>query len=79
MSSSSADGAAISEHRVYCIDDIVTFNTQTSTQWDGFRHFAYKHWPEKDVYTYHGGMTEAEALDVTNHKYGTQSKSSSCL
>ena len=54
-------------------DDMVTFNTQSSSQWDGFRHFAYKHWPEKDVYTYHGGMTEAEALDTTNHKYGTQS------
>ncbi|KFY23351.1 hypothetical protein V491_02588 [Pseudogymnoascus sp. VKM F-3775] len=23
-------------------DDIITFNTQTSTQWDSFRHFAYQ-------------------------------------
>lgn len=23
-------------------DDILTFNTQSSSQWDGFRHFGYQ-------------------------------------
>ncbi|OCF35856.1 hypothetical protein I317_05078 [Kwoniella heveanensis CBS 569] len=59
-------------HRVYCIDDVVTFNTQTSTQWDGFRHFPYKHYPKQDQYTYHGGMTEEEAKDPSVTKYGVQ-------
>ncbi|KAJ5125118.1 hypothetical protein N7448_004444 [Penicillium atrosanguineum] len=31
-------------------DDIITFNTQGSSQWDGFRHFAY----QKEGYFYNG-------------------------
>ncbi|KAK5995470.1 hypothetical protein PT974_03878 [Cladobotryum mycophilum] len=36
-------------------DDVVTFNTQSSTQWDGFRHFAYQ--KEK---LFFGGKTQED-------------------
>lgn len=26
-------------------DDEVEFNTQATTQWDGFRHYPYQNWP----------------------------------
>jgi hypothetical protein len=35
------------EHGKYASnDDILHFNTQSSTQWDGFRHFSYQDWPK---------------------------------
>jgi hypothetical protein len=29
------------------LDDILHFNTQASSQWDGLRHFPYQNWPEQ--------------------------------
>lgn len=52
------------------MDDEVNFNTQCSTQWDGFRHVAYQNYPEGSV-TFHGGMTPEEAADPNNTKFGT--------
>jgi hypothetical protein len=31
----------------HCNDDVLTFNTQISTQWDGLRHYPYQDWPAK--------------------------------
>lgn len=39
-------------------DDILTFNTQSSSQWDGFRHFGYQ--KEKIFY---GGHTLLQLLN----------------
>lgn len=39
-------------HRGHCNDDHVSFNTQSSTQWDGFRHYPYLDYPEKGQYTW---------------------------
>ncbi|WVR07263.1 hypothetical protein IAU60_004304 [Kwoniella sp. DSM 27419] len=53
-------------------DDVLTFNTQSSTQWDGFRHYPYQDWPEKGKHTFYGGMTIEEASDSKVTKYGVQ-------
>lgn len=58
----------------HCNDDILTFNTQISTQWDGLRHYPYQDWPEKGQQVYYGGMTTEQAIDPKNLKCGTQSK-----
>ncbi|KAL3455432.1 putative cyclase-domain-containing protein [Aspergillus heterothallicus] len=42
-------------------DDIITFNTQTSTQWDSFRHFAYQE--EKKFYN---GVTQDQIHNSPN-------------
>ncbi|KAL2846469.1 putative cyclase-domain-containing protein [Aspergillus pseudoustus] len=42
-------------------DDVITFNTQTSTQWDSFRHFAYQE--EKKFYN---GVTQDEIHNTPN-------------
>jgi hypothetical protein len=55
-------------------DDEVTFNTQCSTQWDGFRHVPYQNYPEGQT-TYFGGLTHEEAGNADDHRYGTQSES----
>ncbi|KAI9638641.1 putative cyclase-domain-containing protein [Dioszegia hungarica] len=59
-------------HRTHCNDDHVSFNTQGSTQWDGFRHYPYLNYPEKQQYIYYGGMTSDEARDRSNHRCGIQ-------
>ncbi|WWC89592.1 uncharacterized protein L201_004517 [Kwoniella dendrophila CBS 6074] len=62
------------EHKIKCSghsnDDILTFNTQTSTQWDGFRHYPYQNWPEEGKFTFYGGMDISEASDTNVKKYG---------
>jgi hypothetical protein len=40
-----------SAHRGHVNDDHVSFNTQTSTQVDGFRHYPYQNYPEEGEYT----------------------------
>ena len=39
-----------SNHRHHCNDDFVSFNTQASTQWDGFRHYPYQDYPSLGEY-----------------------------
>ncbi|WVF71732.1 hypothetical protein IAT40_006540 [Kwoniella sp. CBS 6097] len=64
------------EHEIKCSghsnDDVLKFNTQSSTQWDGFRHYPYQDWPEKGKYTFYGGMSIEEASDSKVKKYGAQ-------
>jgi len=45
-------------------DDVLTLNTQSSTQWDGFRHFGYQ-----DHKVYFNGCTQEDVN--TSHKIGT--------
>ena len=47
-------------------DDLVEFNTQTSTQWDGFRHCPYAQ-PDGRFYN---GVTQAMIEDRSNTKNG---------
>ncbi|WWC61609.1 uncharacterized protein I303_104193 [Kwoniella dejecticola CBS 10117] len=62
------------EHEIKCSghsnDDILKFNTQGSTQWDGFRHYPYQNWPEEGKFTFYGGMDISEASDSSIKKYG---------
>ncbi|TXT13167.1 hypothetical protein VHUM_01568 [Vanrija humicola] len=44
----------------YANDDHLSFNTQCSTQWDGFRHYPYQDYPDKGQTVHYGGMTSAE-------------------
>ncbi|OCF36999.1 hypothetical protein I316_01597 [Kwoniella heveanensis BCC8398] len=64
------------QHEIKCSghsnDDVVRFNTQSSTQWDGFRHYPYQDWPGKGEYTFYGGMSIEEASDSSVKKYGAQ-------
>ncbi|BEJ13946.1 hypothetical protein CspHIS471_0311200 [Cutaneotrichosporon sp. HIS471] len=59
-------------YRGHCLDDRVSFNTQCSTQWDGFNHFPYKNYPKEGEYTYYGGQTTEIARDKSIKKYGIQ-------
>lgn len=59
-------------NKKFANDDMVSFNTQAGTQWDGFRHFPYQNYPEKGQYTFYGGMTGDEAADIDNPRYGVQ-------
>jgi hypothetical protein len=52
----------------------VSFNTQCSTQWDGFNHFPYKNYPKEGEYTYYAGQTTEVARDKSIKKYGIQSE-----
>ncbi|GMK53558.1 hypothetical protein CspeluHIS016_0101440 [Cutaneotrichosporon spelunceum] len=64
------------EHEVvfrgHCLDDRVSFNTQCSTQWDGFNHYPYRNYPTEGEYTYYGGQPTAVAMDKSIKKYGIQ-------
>lgn len=60
--------------RGHCLDDRVSFNTQCSTQWDGFRHYPYKNYPKEGEYTYYGGLTTDEARNPDDIRYGIQSE-----
>lgn len=55
-------------------DDKVTFNTQCSTQWDGFAHVPYQNYPEKGQYAYHGGLTTEQVKDPKCTKFGIHSE-----
>ncbi|KAH8901543.1 putative cyclase [Thozetella sp. PMI_491] len=44
-------------------DDIITFNTQTSSQWDSFRHFAYQ-----EEGKFYNGVTQDDIYGVPNSK-----------
>lgn len=70
-----SDCAYLSVFRGHCLDDRVSFNTQCSTQWDGFNHFPYKNYPKEGEYTYYGGQTTEVARDKSIKKYGIQSES----
>ncbi|WVR09352.1 hypothetical protein IAU60_006418 [Kwoniella sp. DSM 27419] len=54
----------------HCNDDHVSFNTQGSTQWDGFRHYPYLNYPDKGSYVYYGGQTSEEAKDPSVKRNG---------
>ncbi|WVQ82262.1 hypothetical protein IAT38_004390 [Cryptococcus sp. DSM 104549] len=62
------------EHNIKCSghsnDDEVAFNTQSSTQWDGFRHYPYQNYPEEGQYRFYNGMTLEEASDTSVTKLG---------
>lgn len=66
--------AHTSLHHGYYFDDKVSFNTQCSTQWDGFNHVPYQNYPEKGKYTYHGGLTTEDVAGGCK-KYGIHSES----
>ncbi|KAL1410491.1 hypothetical protein Q8F55_004504 [Vanrija albida] len=53
-------------------DDKVSFNTQSSTQWDGYRHAPYQGYPEKGQQTYYGGLAAADVKNPDKHDYGIQ-------
>ncbi|OCF77487.1 hypothetical protein I204_01475 [Kwoniella mangroviensis CBS 8886] len=57
-------------HRTHCNDDHVSFNTQASTQWDGFRHHPYLNYPEKGSYVYYGGQSNDDARDKSVARNG---------
>jgi hypothetical protein len=63
-----------SNHRVHCNDDILHFNTQGSTQWDGFRHYAYTDYPTKDSYVFYNGLSREQAKDKSIYTLGIQSE-----
>ncbi|KAJ5669898.1 uncharacterized protein N7477_005261 [Penicillium maclennaniae] len=46
-------------------DDIITFNTQLSSQWDSFRHFAY----QKEA-KFYNGVTQNDIHDTTDSTAG---------
>ncbi|CAK7212699.1 hypothetical protein SBRCBS47491_001555 [Sporothrix bragantina] len=52
------------------LDDELSFNTQCSTQWDGFRHFPYKDWPSQGELTFYNGQTLESARDLTDSRNG---------
>ncbi|CAK7202216.1 hypothetical protein SEUCBS139899_004938 [Sporothrix eucalyptigena] len=52
------------------LDDELSFNTQCSTQWDGFRHFPYKDWPSKGELTFYNGQTFESAKDPKESRNG---------
>ncbi|KAL0250786.1 hypothetical protein I308_103002 [Cryptococcus tetragattii IND107] len=62
------------EHKIVCSghsnDDELSFNTQSSTQWDGFRHYPYQHFPKEGQYRFYNGMTLEEASDPSTTKLG---------
>ncbi|TXT11188.1 hypothetical protein VHUM_01939 [Vanrija humicola] len=53
-------------------DDKVTFNTQGSTQWDGFRHAPYQDYPTKGTTRYYGGLEHGEVKNAENSSFGIQ-------
>lgn len=53
-------------------DDMLYFNTQSSSQWDGFRHFGYQ---KEEVY--YNGMKQDEVL--TTHRNGIDGECPSSL
>ncbi|KAK1140775.1 hypothetical protein N8T08_009881 [Aspergillus melleus] len=60
------------QHHIKCLipgiayDDTYTLNTQSGTQWDGFRHFAHI-----DTQTFYNGVTAADIIgDDANHRCG---------
>ncbi|KAF2741542.1 putative cyclase [Polyplosphaeria fusca] len=61
----------IMKHEIFEIglmmnDDRVTFNTQTSTQWDGLRHWGF------DDGRFYNGMTQKEILENKTSRLGIQ-------
>lgn len=72
------DGVAeTSLNQPHWVDEVITINTQSSTQWDGFKHFGYMNYPKEGVNTFHGGLTQEQAGDTTKKKFGIQSASHS--
>ncbi|KAL1411744.1 hypothetical protein Q8F55_002710 [Vanrija albida] len=51
-------------------DDQLSFNTQCSTQWDGFKHYPYQNYHGPGQHVHYNGMTYAEATDPANMKLG---------
>ncbi|KAH8653884.1 hypothetical protein BX600DRAFT_440936 [Xylariales sp. PMI_506] len=54
------------------LDDELSFNTQCSTQWDGFRHFPYKDWPKAGDLTFYNGQTFESATNPKDKRNGIQ-------
>ncbi|GFZ42314.1 hypothetical protein JCM24511_00028 [Saitozyma sp. JCM 24511] len=54
-------------------DDHVAFNTQCSSQWDGFRHWPFQNFPRQGEHRFYGGMTMDDARDKSCVRNGTQS------
>ncbi|KAL1892468.1 hypothetical protein Sste5346_006978 [Sporothrix stenoceras] len=52
------------------LDDELSFNTQCSTQWDGFRHFPYKNWPNQGDLTFYNGQSFESAKDPKQSRNG---------
>ncbi|TXT07523.1 hypothetical protein VHUM_03243 [Vanrija humicola] len=54
----------------YANDDHLSFNTQCSTQWDGFKHYPYQNYPEQGQHVHYNGMTYDEARKPENKRLG---------
>jgi hypothetical protein len=55
----------INQRRRNVFDDVYdNFNTQSSSQWDGMRHFGHRH------YGFYNGVTEDQIADETNARNG---------
>lgn len=52
-------------------DDVIIFNPQQSSQWDGLRHFSAPQ-PGSDEHQFYGGVTAAEINDRSNTRIGIQ-------
>jgi hypothetical protein len=52
-------------------DDRITFNTQTSTQWDGLRHWGF------DDGRFYNGFTQKEILEIKSPKLGIHGENNS--
>lgn len=63
-----------SKNRVHANDDQLSFNTQTSTQIDGFRHYPYQNYPREGEYLFYGGMSSDEAKNPGVLRNGIQSE-----
>ncbi|KAG9242606.1 hypothetical protein BJ878DRAFT_535779 [Calycina marina] len=59
-----------------CFDDIYEINPQTSSQWDGFRHYSQPRDTKASVHStdrvFYGGTTKEEIVDTSNHRIGIQ-------
>lgn len=51
-------------------DDVLTFNTQMSTQYDGLRHFAYSDGGNVSTYRYYNDLI-SNYDDVIGHNYSS--------
>ncbi|KAK1924503.1 putative cyclase-domain-containing protein [Papiliotrema laurentii] len=60
------------KNRVHANDDQLSFNTQTSTQIDGFRHYPYQNYPREGEYLFYGGMSSDEAKNPGVLRNGIQ-------
>ncbi|KAH8602209.1 hypothetical protein B0O99DRAFT_707879 [Bisporella sp. PMI_857] len=59
-----------------CFDDVYEMNPQSSSQWDGFRHYSQPRDTNgsrvSDSRVFYGGCTKEEIMDPSNHRIGIQ-------